>query len=115
MRYLIIILVSLISSKGYTLDEVEYCRSVPSKEDMFLGDISTSDNSILKLNNPTCIMLPSMDYKAVYIDTVKLIDSKLKLSKDLKKQIRVKGETRFVISNNGIIEILLTVNGVNAL
>jgi len=114
MRNILIILV-IISFQSFATSETEYCRSIPDKSDMFLGDISQDSKLILTLNNPTCVMFPSLDYKSIYINSVTLIDPELKLQDESYKQVLVRGESHFIKLNDDSFSIKFTVKEVELL
>jgi len=114
MRNILIILV-IISFQSFATSETEYCRSIPDKSDMFLGDISKNNKLILKLNNPTCVMFTSQGYKSVYINSVTLIDPESKLQDGSYEQVLIRGESHFIKLNEDSFNIKLTVKKVELL
>jgi hypothetical protein len=114
MHNILIVLV-ITSFQCVATSETEYCRSIPDKSDMFLGDISRDSKLTLILNNPTCVMFPTVDYKSIYISSVTLIDPKSKLKGKSYKQVLVKGKSHFIKLNDNSFNIKLTVKEVEML
>jgi len=114
MRVILIILV-ITSFQCIATSETEYCRSIPDNSDMFLGDIAQGSKLTLTLNNPTCVMFPSMNYKNVYVNSVTLIDPDSKLNNESYKQVLVRGKSHFIKVNDGSFKVGLTVQEVELL